>query len=143
MDPFFDDDVRNHLYKPAGAPFGLDLVSTNIQRGRDHGLAPYVKYVQYCSKEEITTFDQLDKYMPRKQRQKFEKIYGNVQDIDLYSGGMSELPSNGALVGPTFACIIGRQFKKLKFGDRYWFEHGNQTGSFRPGELMVILVQCK
>ena len=32
---------------------------------------------------------------------------------------MTELPQPGALLGPTFTCIIGRQFHNLRFGDRF------------------------
>lgn len=47
----------------------------------------------------------------------------------------SEYPLPGAALGPTFTCIIGIQMYNFKYGDRFWFEHGNEAGSFRPGEL--------
>ena len=42
-----------------------------------------------------------------------------LQDIDLFTGGLAEVPTKGAVVGPTFACLLGRQFFYYKTGDRY------------------------
>ena len=52
------------------------------------------------------------------------------------TGGVSEYPLRDGHVGPTFACIIGRQFADLKFGDRYYFEHAGQAGQFTPGKFI-------
>lgn len=41
-------------------------------------------------------------------------------------------------MGPTFACVISKQFADLKFGDRYYFEHGGESGSFTPAQLDSI-----
>jgi peroxidase len=55
-----------------------------------------------------------------------------VDDIDLFIGGILERPlfEGGGTVGPTFTCILGDQFARLKRGDRYYYEEGNQPGSF-------------
>ncbi|KAM7309431.1 chorion peroxidase [Ixodes scapularis] len=46
-------------------------------------------------------------------------------DVDLWAAGLMEYPAGpGALVGPTFACILGRQFRSLKFADRFFYTHG-------------------
>ena len=33
-------------------------------------------------------------------------------------GGLAERPLSGAVVGPTFGCLLGQQFQILKKGDR-------------------------
>ncbi|KAJ8940997.1 hypothetical protein NQ318_020843, partial [Aromia moschata] len=38
MDDSITQEVTNHLFKKVGARFGLDLVSFNMQRGREFGL---------------------------------------------------------------------------------------------------------
>ena len=60
-------------------------------------------------------------------------MYGTPERIDLFMGGMIEKAAEGALVGPTFQCIVGDQFKRLKLGDRFWYEEGGQSGSFTEG----------
>ena len=60
-----------------------------------------------------------------------KQVYKSVEDIDLYVGMTLERPSqNGALVGDTFLCLIGDQFARLKWGDRYFYDLRNQPGSF-------------
>ena len=50
-------------------------------------------------------------------------VYKNVDDVDLYVGGLAETPLSGAAVGPTFACILGVQFKMMMDGDRFFYRH--------------------
>lgn len=57
-----------------------------------------------------------------------------MHDIDLFTGGTSESYVPDGVVGPTFACIIGIQFYHLKYGDRYYFEHHGESGSFTLGK---------
>lgn len=57
----------------------------------------------------------------------------SVDDIDFYIGGVSEKPISGAIVGPTFACILGRFFHDIKYGDRYFYETQQPEG-FSPGK---------
>ena len=50
-------------------------------------------------------------------------FFSHVDDVDLFNAGVSEFALSGAVLGPTFACIIARQFKNIKFGDRFWYEN--------------------
>ena len=48
---------------------------------------------------------------------------GDVNKVDLWTGGLSENHADGALVGETFQTIIGDQFTALRDGDRLFFEN--------------------
>ena len=56
--------------------------------------------------------------------------FRHVDDIDLFSGAVSEFPASGAVVGPTFGCILASQFRNARHGDRFWYE--NQVHNTHP-----------
>ena len=64
----------------------------------------------------------------------FYYIFRHVDDVDLFPAGIAERPVEGGLIGTTFACIIGRQFRDLRSGDRLWYEN-NGANRFTPGQL--------
>ena len=47
----------------------------------------------------------------------------SVNDIDVYAGAMSEQNVPGGQIGPTFGCILARQFRNSRAGDRFWYEN--------------------
>lgn len=59
-------------------------------------------------------------------------------DIDLWSGGVSEVRLPGSIIGPTFACIIARQFSNIRRGDRFWYDRPGLPSSFTPEQLYEI-----
>lgn len=59
-------------------------------------------------------------------------------DIDLFSGALAEYPQEGAVVGPTFGCLLGIQFQKLKNGDRFWYENDLPPSGFTLEQLQEI-----
>lgn len=60
-------------------------------------------------------------------------IFRSVHDIDLYTGGLSEIPITEGLLGPTLTCLIADQFYRLKHGDRFWYETNEKPQAFTPG----------
>lgn len=54
-----------------------------------------------------------------------------LNHIDAWSGSLFETMSSGGLVGDTNAAIIGNQFKRLKFGDRFFFSHETESPVFK------------
>ncbi|XP_011866914.1 PREDICTED: uncharacterized protein LOC105561494 isoform X2 [Vollenhovia emeryi] len=137
-DEFMSEEVTNHLFQTPGFAFGMDLASINIQRGRDHGLPPYVRWREPCALSPIKTFEDLDRVMSRSVSRKFKSLYSSVEDIDLFSAGLAEKSVVGGLVGPTFACIIAQQFSNLRRGDRFWYENPDSESSFTAGQLQQI-----
>ncbi|XP_069998582.1 salivary peroxidase/catechol oxidase-like [Penaeus vannamei] len=121
VDPFFTPQVAGKLFR-GDAPFGMDLVAINIQRGRDHGLAPYTRVRMACGLPLVRKFKHLRRGMDKGVVKSLKKVYKHVDDIGLFVGGLAETPIKGGLVGPTFACILADQFLRLKVGDRYWYE---------------------
>ena len=49
-----------------------------------------------------------------------------------------EIPNGNSVVGPTTECVLAIQFRNLKFGDRFYFEHKDQAGSFTDGKYRDI-----
>lgn len=47
------------------------------------------------------------------------ELYHNPNNIDVWLGGLVEDFLPGARTGPLFACIIGKQMKALRDGDRW------------------------
>lgn len=62
--------------------------------------------------------------------EEMQSVYGSIDDVDLFIGGASERPVDGALLGPTFLCLIGDQMARLRRGDRLFFEES--TAQFTP-----------
>ena len=56
-----------------------------------------------------------------------------MDDIDLFVGGLAERPLSGAVVGPTFGCLLGQQFQILKKGDRFWYENNIPPSAYSKG----------
>jgi peroxidase len=126
IDPFVTDDVRNFLFGPLGAG-GFDLASLNIQRGRDHGLPGYNDAREAMGLARIADFS--DPIFRGGVGALLASVYGSVDDIDLWTGGLSEGASGGGLLGELFSEILLDQFERLRVGDRFWYENTDMFGA--------------
>ena len=138
LDQYFTEELTQHLFQDSNATFGMDLVSIIIQRGRDHSLPGYNFFRQACGLPKMRSFQELERVMVPGAGRVFSQLYAHVDDIDLFIAGSYEKKMRDAMVGPVFGCIIGEQFRRLRAGDRYWYEDGNQAGAFAPRQLAEI-----
>ncbi|XP_013391277.1 uncharacterized protein LOC106159524 [Lingula anatina] len=139
FDRFVTKEVTEHLFSenPPDGP-GTDLLSLNLQRGREHGIPGYNIWREFCGLGRASTFNDLANTIKKREIiTKLEQTYDHVDDIDLFTGGLSEDNVEGGLIGPVFACIIGDQFRRLRQGDRFWYENKNPT-HFTPGQLKEL-----
>ena len=118
----------------------MDLAALNIQRGRDHGLAAYNIWREQCGLRRFQDWSDMKDVMSATTVNRLASVYDHVDDVDLFTGGLSERPVVGGVVGPTFACILGQQFLNLRRGDRFWYENSKDKnpGSFTPDQLQEI-----
>ncbi|KAL8604911.1 hypothetical protein ACOMHN_028539 [Nucella lapillus] len=126
-------DLTDHLFQNSAGK-SLDLASLNVQRGRDHGLAPHNEFRQLCGLPSLRDAVSIGKFADVP----FLRVYRALQDVDLFTGGLAEGPVEGGVVGPTFACILATQFHNLKFGDRFWYQNTNHAGAFTPAQIQTI-----
>lgn len=135
---------------------GQDLLSIDIQRGRDVGLPTYNRVRSICGIPRANSFDDLSDLIPfgvnfirpvleinkkclylnvtfYQAIQILKTLYATVNDIDLHVGTLLEVPEEGSVVGPTSRCILSDSFFRYKNGDRFFYDVQGQPGSFTPG----------
>ncbi|KAK3850067.1 hypothetical protein Pcinc_043201 [Petrolisthes cinctipes] len=113
-------------------PFGMDLVALNTQRGRDHAIAPYNDLRSACGLPRAEDFDDLLDVIPR------SGVQGQWRTSTPSLLAISERHASGAILGPTFRCIVADQFARLKQGDRFFYDLGGQPTSFSDEQLFEI-----
>lgn len=121
VDPYVIDDVRNFLFGTPGNG-ALDLVSLNIQRGRDHGLPTYNQACIEMGLTPATTWADITSNATFQER--LSHAYdSNIEMIDVWVGGLAEDHMPGALVGPLFYKILKDQFERFRDGDRFFYKN--------------------
>ena len=122
--------LTNQLFERSNA-IGADLAALNIARGRDHGLPSYGVYRRFCASQ----LGLQGSRIPDKDLENFERVYGNIDNADLWPAGIAEVPVTGGLLGTTFACIWSISFLGMREGDRFWYQ---RPGEFTPEQLRSL-----
>uniref|UniRef100_V9GVG1 Peroxinectin n=1 Tax=Hydra vulgaris TaxID=6087 RepID=V9GVG1_HYDVU len=129
VDMLMVDEMRNTLFPTSddstGTHSGFDLAALNIQRGRDHGLADFNTVRKYLGLKAYKSFSEItsDKSIAKN----LELLYENVDNIDLWVGGLAEDHVKDSELGETFHKIILEQFIRFRDGDRFWYEKNLTT----------------
>ncbi|GBP47645.1 Peroxidase mlt-7 [Eumeta japonica] len=116
-----------------------DFRSIQIQRGRDLGVASYVKVRRFCGLPVPNCFEDLINVckISSKNVEILKRLYERVDDVELAVGAALEPPRAGALCGETSHCVISDGFKKGRRGDRFFYQNCEQ-GKFTPEQLKTI-----
>lgn len=67
----------------------------------------------------MTLDDLAEVVRDRRVAEKILHLYQHPDNIDVWLGGLVENFLPGSRTGPLFACLIGKQMKLLRDGDRY------------------------
>ena len=76
---------------------------------------------EYCQASPVTlccrveSWKMLSQEFPTMNVARLQALYSSVDDIDVFIGGILEPAVNGSLLGPTFLCIIGDQFQRIRW----------------------------
>uniref|UniRef100_A0A8C5DNB2 Thyroid peroxidase n=1 Tax=Gouania willdenowi TaxID=441366 RepID=A0A8C5DNB2_GOUWI len=115
----------------------MDLASLNLQRGRDHGLPGYNDWRVFCGLMPIQTLDDLTKIVGSQRiAEKILTLYKHADNIDVWLGGLVENLLPSSRTGPLFACLIAKQMKALRDGDRFWWENEGMFTQQQKQELV-------
>uniref|UniRef100_A0A7N4NNA2 Myeloperoxidase n=1 Tax=Sarcophilus harrisii TaxID=9305 RepID=A0A7N4NNA2_SARHA len=132
------DEIRDKLFKQV-MRIGLDLPALNMQRSRDHGLPGYNAWRRFCGLPQPKTEGELTTVLKNAVlAKKLMTQYGTPDNIDIWMGGVAEPLEPSGRVGPLLACLIGTQFKKLRDGDRFYWESAGVFSTQQRQALATI-----
>ena len=138
VDSEITTEVTNHLFEKPGENFGLDLAAINVVRSREMGIPGYNELREFCGMSRIRKFEELFGLIDNTTIHRYLSLYNDVDDIDLWSAGIAEFPMVGAMVGPTFSCLIAEQFAQIRNGDRFWYENEGWPSQFTLKQLTEL-----
>lgn len=141
-DNYYNDQMVNQFKFSNFPPMG-NFPAIDVQRGRLHGIAPYLDIRKFLQLSVPKTYSELSSIIPQDVVEKLQELYGDtgLVNLDMFLAGLAEIKiSNckGTLFGYTFQKIIEDQFRKAKLGDRFWYEQLGEPWSFTKEQLKEI-----
>ncbi|KAI8621480.1 heme peroxidase [Chytriomyces sp. MP71] len=135
IDTHIIDDVRNNL--PLNPGFLFDLAAIGIQRGRDMGIPDWNTCRTMFNLTPITSWADLNNLTDDPESLEIlQTLYPNLNDVDAAVGTLAEKISlSNSVVGPLVAVSIRDQFRRLRDGDRFWYEN---PGVLTASELVEL-----
>uniref|UniRef100_A0A182K431 Heme peroxidase 1 n=1 Tax=Anopheles christyi TaxID=43041 RepID=A0A182K431_9DIPT len=137
-------EVKHFLFRHGGS-VGVDLKAIDIQRARDHGLASYNDYREYCGLKRVTSWEEFNELLRPVSAALIPEQYESLEDIDLAVAGALERHYGDGMPGETFDCILLDQFRRTRVGDRFYFENENVFSSrqlFEVRKASMARVLC-
>ncbi|XP_033120574.1 dual oxidase 2-like isoform X2 [Anneissia japonica] len=106
-----------------------DLMAINIQRARDHGLPDYNTARRAYGLKVRENFRDINPHCDSDKAaikcevlDRLNETYGgDISKVDIWPGGLLETTNNGP--GELFRTVILDQFRRIRDGDRFWFEN--------------------
>jgi len=94
--------------------------------GRDVGLPDYNTLRRHHGLPRVSEWREINPVLQEAHPEIFSQLKelyeGDIDNIDVYVGGMLETTADGN-PGPLFTTIIKEQFERLRESDRFWFEN--------------------
>ncbi|XP_068627010.1 peroxidase-like [Battus philenor] len=136
FDDIIDPEISERYYGNIQKAF--DYTAGDIQRSRDLGMRGYNEYRNICGLKVATSFEDFADVIDIEKVEILRQLYEDVDDVDLLAGVISENYIKNTFVGPTLFCIMARQLNVYRYGDRFWFERGDQIHSLSSRQLQEI-----
>lgn len=136
----YTDEIINRIDKNKDG-YGIDLISIDIQRARDQGIPSFLEVYRSCNLEpKVETFDDFNKIFNETNVQLLKNIYKSPEDVEFYVAGMLETFEHvgNPLAGPTFGCVIGRNYKNVMAGDIYFYSSPSSPYPFTEAQIYAV-----
>lgn len=132
----YDTNFVQELRGKSNNPYanGMDMFTINLQRTREFGIPWYWELRDFCGMSPVYDWYQAEGIWNQQCLESLPQIYGHAKNVEGYIGMICEKPLPGAVVGPTAACILQRQYQNLREGDRWFFDRNG----FSEAQLNVI-----